>query len=112
MLKTVLLNLPSIASQINRSAPAAYTKVVTKGLWFGLKCSDGECLTFWYLGMTKAEMILKIVMTPVDPAKNFVDQCKKLLPECQLTEFYKILEMKTIRRQEQTILVELFKNHK
>ncbi|XP_066261170.1 vacuolar protein sorting-associated protein 53 homolog isoform X1 [Euwallacea similis] len=93
MLKTVLLNLPSIASQINRSAPAAYSKVVTKG-------------------MTKAEMILKIVMTPVEPPKNFVDQCKKLLPECPLAEFYKILEMKTVRRQEQAILVDMFKSQK
>ncbi|KAJ8921190.1 hypothetical protein NQ315_013662 [Exocentrus adspersus] len=93
MLKTVLLNLPSISSQINRQAPAAYTKVVTKG-------------------MTKAEMILKVVMTPVDPPKNFIDQCKKLLPDSQLTEFYKLLEMKSVKRQEQTILVDLFKNHK
>lgn len=93
MLKTVLLNLPSISSQINRQAPAAYSKVVTKG-------------------MTKAEMILKVVMTPVDPPKNFVEQYKKLLPECQLTEFYKILEMKSVKRQEQTILVDVFKNYK
>lgn len=53
MLKTVLLNLPSIASQINRQAPAPYTKVVNKG-------------------MSKAEMILKVVMTPIEPAKAFV----------------------------------------
>ncbi|XP_018561685.1 vacuolar protein sorting-associated protein 53 homolog [Anoplophora glabripennis] len=93
MLKTVLLNLPSISSQINRQAPAAYSKVVTKG-------------------MTKAEMILKVVMTPLDPPKNFVEQYKKLLPECQLTEFYKILEMKSVKRQEQTVLVDVFKNYK
>lgn len=93
MLKTVLLNLPSIASQINRPAPAAYSKVVTKG-------------------MTKAEMILKVVMTPVEPQKNFIDQCKKLLPECQLSEFNKILEMKSMKRQEQAVLVDLFKSHK
>lgn len=93
MLKTVLLNLPSISSQINRQAPAAYSKVVTKG-------------------MTKAEMILKVVMTPIDPPKNFVEQYKKLLPECQLTEFYKILEMKSVKRQEQTVLVDVFKTYK
>lgn len=93
MLKTVLLNLPSISSQINRPAPAAFSKVVTKG-------------------MTKAEMILKVVMTPVDPQKNFVEQYKKLLPECQLTEFHKILEMKCLKRQEQTALAELFKSFK
>ncbi|XP_030753580.1 vacuolar protein sorting-associated protein 53 homolog [Sitophilus oryzae] len=93
MLKTVLLNLPSISSQINRTAPAAYSKVVTKG-------------------MTKAEMILKIVMTPIEPQKNFVEQCKKLFPECQLTEFHKMLDMKNIKRQEQAILIDLFKSYK
>ncbi|KAG5887080.1 hypothetical protein JTB14_018250 [Gonioctena quinquepunctata] len=93
MLKTVLVNLPSISSQINRQAPAAYSKVVTKG-------------------MTKAEMILKIVMTPIEPQKNFVDQCKKLLPECQLAEFCKILEMKSVKRQDQTLLADVFRNYK
>ncbi|XP_076254761.1 vacuolar protein sorting 53 [Rhynchophorus ferrugineus] len=90
MLKTVLLNLPSISSQINRPAPTAYSKVVTKG-------------------MTKAEMILKVVMTPIEPQKNFIDQCKKLIPDCQLTEFHKMLDMKNIKRQEQAVLVDLYK---
>ncbi|RZC42545.1 vacuolar protein sorting-associated protein 53 -like protein, partial [Asbolus verrucosus] len=93
MLKTVLLNLPSISSQINRQAPASYTKVVTKG-------------------MTKAEMILKVVMTPVDPSKSFVEQYRKLLPECQLNDFCKILDMKSVKRQEQAVLVEVFKAYK
>ncbi|XP_057660392.1 vacuolar protein sorting-associated protein 53 homolog isoform X2 [Diorhabda carinulata] len=93
MLKTVLLNLPSIASQINRTAPAAYVKVVTKG-------------------MTRAEMILKVVMTPIEPAKNFVEQYKKLLPDSQLTEFHKVLEMKSVKRQDQTVLSDIFKSNK
>ncbi|KAL3271117.1 hypothetical protein HHI36_021612 [Cryptolaemus montrouzieri] len=93
MLKTALLNLPSVGSQVGRQPPAAYTKVVTKG-------------------MTKADMILKVVMTPIEPNRNFVDQCKKLLPDCQLQEFYKILDMKSVKRQEHTVLVELFKSNK
>ncbi|CAG9818693.1 unnamed protein product [Phaedon cochleariae] len=93
MLKTVLLNLPSISSQINRQAPAAYSKVVTKG-------------------MTRAEMILKVVMTPLEPQKNFVEQYKKLLPDSQMAEFHKILEMKSVKRQEQTILADLVKSFK
>lgn len=40
-LKTVLLDLPSIGSQVLRKAPASYTKIVVKG-------------------MTRAEMILKV----------------------------------------------------
>ncbi|CAH0548839.1 unnamed protein product [Brassicogethes aeneus] len=93
MLKTVLLNLPSIASTINRQAPASYTKVVTKG-------------------MTKAEMILKVVMTPISPPSSFVDQYKKLLPDSQLTEFSKILDMKSVKRQEQAALVDIFRSQK
>lgn len=41
-LKTVLLDLPSIGSQVLRKAPASYTKIVVKG-------------------MTRAEMILKVM---------------------------------------------------
>ncbi|KAF5285219.1 hypothetical protein FQR65_LT13334 [Abscondita terminalis] len=93
MLKMVLLNLPLIASQINRQAPATYTKAVIKG-------------------MTKAEMVLKVVMTPIEPSKAFIEQYMKLLPECQLAELSKILEMKSVKKQEQTHLLELFRTQK
>ena len=53
----------------------SYTKIVVKG-------------------MTRAEMILKVVMSPQDPHQGFVDNCLKLLPETDITEFQKILEMK------------------
>lgn len=54
----------------------SYTKVVVKG-------------------MTKAEMILKLVMAPtIKHYTSFVDQYLKLLPESDMTEFQKILEMK------------------
>lgn len=54
----------------------SYTKVVVKG-------------------MTKAEMILKLVMAPtMKHYTSFVDQYLKLLPESDMTEFQKILEMK------------------
>lgn len=90
-LKTVLLDLPSINSQVNRKAPASYTKVVIKG-------------------MTKAEMIIKIVMASVQPPyQAFTEQYLKLLPDSSLHEFQKILDMKGIRRVDQMQLVELFK---
>ena len=51
-LKTVLLDLPSIGSAVSRKAPASYTKIVVKG-------------------MTRAEMILKVVMAPAaDPPED------------------------------------------
>jgi hypothetical protein len=57
------------------SVPSSYTKIVVKG-------------------MTKAEMILKVVMAPTDPAKAFADQFAKLLPEADPSEFQKVLDMK------------------
>lgn len=56
-------------------ALSSYTKIVVKG-------------------MTKAEMILKVVMAPTDPAKAFADQFAKLLPEADPSEFQKVLDMK------------------
>lgn len=90
-LKTVLLDLPSLGSQVNRKAPASYTKVVVKG-------------------MTKAEMILKVVMAPITPPQSFTEQFLKLLPECHISEFHKVLDMKGLKRNEQTTLVEIFKS--
>lgn len=62
--------------------------------------------------MTKAEMILKVVMSPTEPAKTFTEQYLKLLPECQLSEFYKVLEMKGLKKNEQSTFVELFRAQK
>merc|ERR1712038_1316996 len=50
-LKTVLLDLPSLGSQVVRKAPASYTKIAVKG-------------------MTKAEMILKVVMAPHETGRG------------------------------------------
>ncbi|XP_045538426.1 vacuolar protein sorting-associated protein 53 homolog [Papilio machaon] len=76
MLKTALLELPSIGSDVKRQAPATYTKVVIKL-------------------MTKAEMILKLVMAPLDGnLEGFVAQFVQLLPESTLAEFHKVLDMK------------------
>ncbi|XP_012253433.2 vacuolar protein sorting-associated protein 53 homolog [Athalia rosae] len=90
MLKTALLDLPSTGCQIQRKAPATYTKVVVKG-------------------MTKAEMILKVVMSPTESPSAFADQCRKLLPDLPTPEFQKILDMKGLRRTEQMQLVEQFR---
>lgn len=63
----MLLDLPTVGSKVTgangsagvsgagRKAPASYAKIVIKG-------------------MTKAEMILKVVMSPAEPAKGFVEQ--------------------------------------
>lgn len=89
-LKTILLDLPSIGSQVKRKAPATYTKVVIKG-------------------MTKAEMIIKIVMQSTTPPQSFIEQYLKLLPDSTHIEFIKIMEMKGLRRSDSSYLIELYK---
>uniref|UniRef100_A0A8C5LWQ7 Vacuolar protein sorting-associated protein 53 homolog n=1 Tax=Leptobrachium leishanense TaxID=445787 RepID=A0A8C5LWQ7_9ANUR len=89
-LKTVLLDLPSIGSQVVRKAPASYTKIV-------VKC------------MTRAEMILKVVMAPHEPSVVFVDNYIKLLTDCNTETLQKILEMKGLKRSEQNAMLELFR---
>lgn len=89
-LKTILLDLPSIGSQVNRKAPTSYTKVVVKA-------------------MTKAEMIIKLVMAPVSPAPPFIEQYLKLLPDSTLAEFHRILDMKGIKKADQVYMVEHYK---
>ncbi|XP_061073023.1 vacuolar protein sorting-associated protein 53 homolog isoform X1 [Conger conger] len=89
-LKTVLLDLPSIGSQVVRKAPASYTKIVVKG-------------------MTRAEMILKVVMAPHEPAVVFVDNYIKLLADGNPDTFQKILDMKGLKRSEQGSMLDLFR---
>ncbi|CAH0404286.1 unnamed protein product [Chilo suppressalis] len=93
MLKTALLELPSIGSEVKRPAPAMYTKVVIKL-------------------MTKAEMILKLVMAPIDGSfEGFVSQFVQLLPESTIAEFHKVLDMKgaKLSKTQQSSLDALYK---
>jgi len=97
-LKTVLLDLPNLAeasgqqnrAAATRKAPAAFTKVVVKG-------------------MTRAEMILKVVMSPADPLDGFVEQYIRLVQDPDLAELGKLLEMKGLRRGDQTSYLERFR---
>uniref|UniRef100_W8B2G8 Vacuolar protein sorting-associated protein 53 homolog n=1 Tax=Ceratitis capitata TaxID=7213 RepID=W8B2G8_CERCA len=90
-LKTALLDLPSIGSSVNRKAPTSYTKVVVKD-------------------MTRAEMIIKVVMTQVQPPAHFTQQVLKLLPDITIAEYQKILDMKAVKRVDQLQLIDLFKH--
>ncbi|KOB76421.1 putative late golgi protein sorting complex subunit vps53 [Operophtera brumata] len=73
MLKTALLELPSLGSAVRRPAPPTYTKVVVRL-------------------MTRAEMILKLVMAPLD--EGFAAQFARLLPDATLAELHRVLDMK------------------
>ncbi|XP_061219586.1 vacuolar protein sorting-associated protein 53 homolog isoform X3 [Neopsephotus bourkii] len=89
-LKMVLLDLPSIGSQVVRKAPASYTKIVVKG-------------------MTRAEMILKVVMAPHELPAVFVENYIKLLADFSTDTFQKILDMKGLKRSEQSSMLDLFR---
>ena len=90
-IKTLLLDLPTIGSKIakERKAPASYTKIVVKG-------------------MTRAEMTLKVVMSPSEPLESFVDQFNKLLNDADLLELTKVLEMKGIKKVDHPPFQEYF----
>ena len=90
--KTLLLDLPSVGSKVaSRKAPASYTKIVVKG-------------------MSRHEMILKVVMSPSEPADSFVEQNIKLVPDVDLSEFQKVLDMKAVRKVDQPAFIEHFKS--
>ncbi|KAH9417485.1 Vacuolar protein sorting-associated protein 53 [Dermatophagoides pteronyssinus] len=92
-LKKILLELPEYKSGNSGSktvSPTSYTDTVIAG-------------------MTKAEMILKILLVPATPAEMFVENYFKLFQEKDLNEFQKIIEMKGIRKSESFQLIELFK---
>jgi hypothetical protein len=86
----VLIELPCWESVV-KTAPASYTKTVIKG-------------------MTKAEMILKVVLVPHERIDGFIESYIKLLPDSDNSEFQKILDMKGVKRAESTQLLEAFKN--
>ena len=89
-LKTLLLDLPTVGSKVvSRKAPASYTKIVVKG-------------------MTRAEMTLKVVMSPSEPINAFVEQFNKLLTDADSGEFVRVLDMKGLRKVDQAVYIENF----
>lgn len=91
ILKKFLTSLPCINSDI-KSAPASYTKAVIKG-------------------MSRAEMILKVVLMPHEEIDNFIPSYHKLLPESNVMEFQRILDVKGIKRNEAVNLIEVYNKY-
>lgn len=60
-------------------------------------------------GMTRAEMILKVVMDASDTNAKYVAHYMRLLPDSDPAEFQKILDMKGVRRSDQQLLVDLYR---
>ena len=59
--------------------------------------------------MTRAEMILKVVMDASDTNAKYVAHFTRLLPDSDPSEFQKILDMKGVRRSDQQLLVDLYR---
>ncbi|CAG0896755.1 unnamed protein product [Cyprideis torosa] len=93
MLKTTLLDLPSVGARIVRKPPASYTKIVSKG-------------------MGHVEMVLKVVMAANDPPKMLVEQFIACVKDGDAQEFQKCLEMMSIKKQDQAYCLELYKAQK
>ncbi|UJR25480.1 hypothetical protein I4U23_006826 [Adineta vaga] len=90
-LKTVLLDLPSISLTVSRKPPPNFTKIVLKG-------------------MTRAEMILKVVLTPHESARQFVKTYLQFMNnDGDVGSFQKVLDMKAIRKPDQAHLIERLK---
>jgi hypothetical protein len=89
MIKKSLLDLPIHGSAV-KSAPVTYTKAIIRG-------------------MTKAEMILKVVLVPHNPVDAFIESYLKLLPDSDTTEFMRILDMKGVKRSDSNYLLDQFR---
>lgn len=60
--------------------------------------------------MTRAEMILKVVLTPYDSPRQFVKNYLQLMNnDGDISAFQKVLDMKGIRRPEHAHLIERLK---
>lgn len=90
-LKKFLINLPCYNSEI-KTAPASYTKAAIKG-------------------MSKAEMVLKVVLVPHNTVNSFIESYFKLLPESNSAEFQRILEVKGLKKNEASQLLEAYNKY-
>ncbi|TKR77009.1 hypothetical protein L596_018061 [Steinernema carpocapsae] len=89
-IKVLLLNLPSIESAIQTKPPTVYTTSVQKTI-------------------TKVEMILKIVMADIRSPEDFVGKYVQMLPDSDSAELQKILEVRGLRRSDQTPIIQLYR---
>ncbi|XP_065320157.1 vacuolar protein sorting-associated protein 53 homolog isoform X2 [Gordionus sp. m RMFG-2023] len=123
-LKTVLLELPSLGAFNSNSSSLSvsnsysnFSSLSNQGQGqSGINVKKLPPVSFTKIvvkGMTKAEMILKVVMTPhQDSVPLFVENCLKLLPDLEGIEFQKILDIKGIKRNEQYAIIDCFREHR
>ncbi|CAK9166284.1 unnamed protein product [Ilex paraguariensis] len=109
--KTILLDIPSLARQNLRSS-YGFIATADKVLELTKSCSC-EILTsgaasyskFVSREMSKAEALLKVILSPVD---SVADTYRALLPEGTPLEFQRILELKGLKKADQQIILDDF----
>lgn len=90
-LKTALMEMPTFNSTVARKAPSTYTKIVLKE-------------------MSRAEMILKSLMTPGEPIVAFVENYLRLVGDTDQEAFKSIVEMKGYKKNDLVIYMDIFKS--
>ncbi|XP_030543340.1 vacuolar protein sorting-associated protein 53 A isoform X1 [Rhodamnia argentea] len=83
-IKTILLDIPSLGRQT--SSAASYSKFVSRE-------------------MSKAEALLKVILSPVD---SVADTYRALLPEGTTMEFQRVLELKGLKKADQQTILDDF----
>ncbi|XP_069939363.1 vacuolar protein sorting-associated protein 53 homolog isoform X2 [Cherax quadricarinatus] len=89
-LKAVMLQLPVVASQVQRDPPQTYTRMVGRG-------------------MARAELVLQVVMGEYTTHCELVDKFNRLLPDATIADFQKVLEMRGVK--ERASVLELYRQH-
>ncbi|KAK4054690.1 Vacuolar protein sorting-associated protein 53 [Microbotryomycetes sp. JL221] len=87
-LKTCLLHLVHAPGDL-APVPMSYSRYVSRSV-------------------TKIETLLKVIMTPEDPAEEFVKHYLLLVPCQSFSDFQKALDLKGVRRTEQNTLLDVF----
>ncbi|RLN04853.1 hypothetical protein C2845_PM13G16550 [Panicum miliaceum] len=85
--KTILLDIPALGKQ--SAGAASYSKFVSRE-------------------MSKAEALLKVILSPVDSVANTY---RALLPEGTPLEFQRILDLKGLKKADQQAILEDFNKH-
>lgn len=87
VIKNHLQLLPQLSTET--SVPSSYTRYVTKSIG-------------------KLDTLLKVIMTPDEPAEEFVKHYLLLIPCQSFSDFQKVLDLKGGKPQEQNALLDVF----
>ncbi|KAI8990308.1 vacuolar protein sorting-associated protein 53 [Pilobolus umbonatus] len=88
-IKTMLMDIPSMSNEPNTTVPNSYIRIVNKGV-------------------NKAEVVLKTVMSPIEPPEGFVENYLLLIGDKNTANFTRLLELKGIKKAEHPPLLEVF----